>query len=483
MHDMSHDHHSVKPKRVLGIFVLATLNLAVITSLRNMPLVAQYGLSSITYYLIAALVFIFPTALVAAELATGWPKAGGVYIWVREAFGERWGFLAIWLQWVHNLPWYPAMLSFIGTLFAYGVRSQSLLSNRGYTLAVILIGFWAITFFNFYGVKTSGWFSSASVIVGAIIPGIFLIILGIVWLSTGKPINVVLEWKFIFPELSEFKNIGFLAGLFLAFGGLEVAAVHAKDVKDPRKNFPRAIFLAAIFSLVLFILGSLAIAFVIPKNDISLVAGIMEAFVAILQSFKLTGLIPVVAFLIAIGAIGELNAWILGVAKGLFITGRHGSLPPILQKVNKHDIPTNILIFQAIVVSLSSIVFLFMDSLSSAYWILIALSAQLYLGMYILMFMAGIRLRYTKPHVIRKYRVSKGNTGMWIVAGTGIFAAFFAIIVGFIPPAQLEIKNVFAYEFFMIFGFVFLTIIPLIIYYFRKPRWLPKPHNDLLDGH
>lgn len=475
-------HHSVRPNRVLGIFVLATLNLAVITSLRNMPLVAQYGLSSISYYLIAAFVFILPTALVSAELATGWPKAGGVYIWVREAFGEKWGFLAIWLQWVHNLPWYPAMLSFIGTLIAYGVRSESLLANKGYTLAVILIGFWAITLFNFFGVKTSGWFSSACVIVGAILPGLFLIVLGIMWMIKGMPLQIDFTWKNTLPDLSEMKNIGFMTGMFLAFAGLEVTAVHAKDVKEPRKNYPKAIFLSAIFSLVLFILGSLAIAIVIPRQEISLVAGIMEAFAKILTYFNMSGFTPIVAFLIAIGAIGELNAWVLGLAKGLFITGRHGSLPPFFQKVNEHNIPTNLLIFQAIIVSLAGVVFLFMDTLSAAYWVLIALSAQLYLGMYFLMFIAAIKLRYKKPHVERKYRIGEGNFGMWFIAGVGSLAAIFAIIVGFIPPAQLEIQNILVYELFTIGGFVLLSVFPLVIYFFRKPEWKPTIHNDLLNG-
>ncbi len=138
--------HSVKPKRVLGIFVLATLNLAVITSLRNMPLVAKYGLSSVSYYLIAALVFIFPTALVAAELATGWPKAGGVYIWVREAFGERWGLSAVWLQWLHNLPWYPAMLAFVGTLIAYAVKAPHLAQNKTFYFSLSSSDFGVLPF-------------------------------------------------------------------------------------------------------------------------------------------------------------------------------------------------------------------------------------------------------------------------------------------------------------------------------------------------
>ncbi|MCH9634511.1 MAG: Glutamate/gamma-aminobutyrate antiporter [Chlamydiae bacterium] len=475
--------HSVKPKRVLGIFVLATLNLAVITSLRNMPLVARYGLSSISYYLIAAIVFIVPTALVSAELATGWPKAGGVYIWVREAFGERWGLSAVWLQWLHNLPWYPAMLAFIGTLLAYAFNAPSLIANKNFMLLVILLGFWGITFINFFGVKTSGWFSSFCVIIGAIIPGLFLITLGLVWMAKGMPTQIQFEWNAVLPSLSQFDNIGFLAATFLAFAGLEVTAVHAKDVKEPRKNFPKAIFLSAIFSLVLFVLGSLAIAIVLPKNEISLVAGIMEAFAKILSIYKMSGLVPITAILIALGAIGELNAWILGLAKGLFITARHGSLPPVFQKVNKHNIPTNLLLFQASVVSASGIVFYFMDALSSAYWVLMTLSAQLYLTMYILMFLAGLRLRYSKPNVVRKYRISEGNGGMWIVSMIGTVAALFAIVVGFMPPKELVFSHTMLLEFIMIGVFLIFFFIPHIIFSIRKPSWVPTAHKDLLEGH
>ncbi len=475
--------HSVKPQRVLGIFVLATLNLAVITSLRNMPLVAKYGLSSVSYYLIAAIVFIFPTALVAAELATGWPKAGGVYIWVREAFGERWGLSAVWLQWLHNLPWYPAMFAFVATLIAYAINAPHLIQSKNFILLVILVGFWGITLFNFFGVKTSGWLSSFCVIVGAILPGAFLITLGIIWLARGMPTEIAFTWKNTLPSFSQFNNIGFLAATFLAFAGLEVTAVHAKDVINPRKNYPRAIFLSAIFSLVLFVLGSLAIAIVLPQKDISLVAGIMEAFAKILAIYKISGLVPWIGLLIALGAIGELNAWILGLAKGLFITARHGSLPPVFQRVNKHNTPTNLLIFQAIVVTIAGIVFYFMDTLSSAYWVLMTLSAQLYLTMYIFMFLAAIRLRYSKPNVIRKYRVSEGNGGLWAVTMVGIIAAAFAIIMGFFPPEELSLTNIFQLELFMIIAFLIFFGIPHLIYYLRKPSWLPTAHKDLLDGH
>lgn len=475
MHDSSSH-----PHRVLGVFVLALLNMAVITSLRNLPLVAQYGLGSVFYYLIAALLFIIPSALVSAELATGWPKGGGVYIWVREAFGDRWGFVAIWLQWVHNVPWYPALLSFIGTTFAYGIGLTGLVENKLYTFLIIVVGFWGSTLLNFLGIKTSSWFSSLCVIVGSLIPGVAIIALGIIWVVSGNPIQTPLSARFILPDFSSFNNIVFLTGLFLAFAGLEVNAVHAREVKNPQKNFPRAIFIAAFVTLGMFILGSLAIAIVIPHEKISLVAGLMEAYHAMFSTFHLDWVTNVIALLIVFGAYGELNAWIAGPSKGLFVTARHGSLPPVFQKVNKEGVPINLLIFQASIVTIASLVFLFTPSLSTAYWILIALSAQIYLLMYFLMFIAAIRLRYTKPNVHRTYRVSKGNLGMWIVAGVASIASLFAMVVGFFPPSQLPIGNFLAYELFLILTLVLLFILPLIIYQSRKPSWMPTIHHDPL---
>ena len=93
------------------------LTIVAVVSLRSLPTMATYGLGSITLYVIPALLFLVPTALVAAELATGWK--GGVYVWVREAMGNRWGFEAIWLQWVQNVVWYPTQLAFVAASLAY----------------------------------------------------------------------------------------------------------------------------------------------------------------------------------------------------------------------------------------------------------------------------------------------------------------------------------------------------------------------------
>ncbi len=463
-----------KKRRVISIFVLAMLNVAIMASLRNLPLVASYGLSASVFFLIVAIFFLIPTALVSAELATGWPKTGGVYIWIREALGDRWGFFAIWMQWAHNVAWYPVILSFVASSLAY-VIDPALVENKVYIVSVILVSFWGMTFINYLGIKTSSWFSTIGVIIGTIIPGIFIISLGMTWLGEGRPIETPISWSAVMPDFSSFGHFSFLAGLFLAFAGLEVSSAYASDVKDPQKNYPKSIILAAIITFTIFMLGALAIAVVVPKNEISLITGLMEAFQKFFGAYGFGGpILPIMAILLAIGAVAEVNAWIVGPVKGLYATSIHGNLPPLFQRLNRFGMPTYLLLVQGIIVSITSLVFLELPTLSASFWILSAMSAQIYLVMYILLFISAIRLRYTKPHVPRTYRVPYKSRGIWTVSILGIIACVFAIILAFVPPTQLNIGSLAFYESFLIIGLLVMAAIPLIIYQMRKPHWIKE---------
>jgi glutamate:GABA antiporter len=466
-----------KPRRVLSIFILAMMNVSIMASLRNLPLVAEFGLSAICFFFIIALFFLIPCALISAELATGWPKSGGVYIWVREGLGDRWGFMAIWMQWVHNVAWYPVIMSFVAVTAAFLI-SPELANNKFFVLSVILIGFWGMTFLNYLGIKTSGWFSAIGVIVGTILPGIFIIFLGFSWFIGDHQIQTTISWDALIPSFADLGNLVFLAGMFLAFAGLEVSAAYASDVKDPQKNYPRAIILGSVITFSLFMLGSLAIAFVIPKQEISLVAGLMDAFKIFFQYYHLSWILPIMAVLLIIGAIAEVNSWIIGPVRGLYETSIHGNLPPYFQKVNHRNVPTRLLFFQAVLTSVVSLVFLYMPQISSGFWILTALSAQGYLIMYILMFIAAIKLRYSKPHVPRAYRVPFNHKGIWLFSSMGVLSSTFAILLCFVPPTNLKVGNPSVYMLMLIVGLFIMCAIPHWIYHCRKPSWTLSIKKD-----
>ncbi len=458
-------------RRVLSVFTLAMINVAAIATLKNFATMSEYGWSLIFYFAVASIVFFIPTSLVSAELATGWPQTGGVYIWVKEGLGPRWGFLAIWLQWFENVIWYPTILSFTASTIAY-VFNPELASNKFFALGVILVAFWGFTLLNLLGMKASGLISTVGVIAGTIIPGSLIIIMGIVWLAQGNDLQIPFSMSALIPDLTKMGNLTYLVAVLLALAGMEMSAVHAQEVKDPQRDYPRAIFLSAIIILVITVFGSLAISFVVPKDQISLTAGVMEAFEQFFRAYHITWVVPIIALLTAAGALGMVSTWIVGPSKGLLATAEHGDLPPLFQRTNRHGMPAPLLILQAIIVSVLAMVFLFMPSVSASFWILTALTIQLYLIMYVLMFISAIRLRYTHADVTRAYRVPLGNFGMWIVAGLGIAGATLAIIVGFIPPTGSE--SPFRYIAFLVVGIVLTCIVPLIVHAFRKPSWVPK---------
>ena len=460
---------STARKVKMGVFTLAMLNVAAIASLRGLPAMAEYGLSSIFFYVLAAVVFLIPTSLVSAELATGWPQKGGVYLWVKEAYNPRLGFLAIWLQWIQNVIWFPTVLSFAAGAVAYLINPD-LAKNGAFTVVVILVVYWGATLLSFRGMGIAGLLGSWGVILGTLLPGAVIVILAVVFLADGNPPAMSGTGTRLIPNFSNFGSIVLAIGTFLYFAGMEMNAVHATEVDNPRSNYPKAIFIAVVIILAIFILGTLAIALVVPQKDISLTAGIMQAYTKFFDQFQMTWAVPVMGVLLAFGAFGGVITWVAGPSRGLLEVGQNGYLPPFFQKTNKHDVQVHILLVQGAIVTLLALCFLFMPNVSSSYWILSAMTVQLYLIMYILMFAAALRLRATQPDVERAYKVP----AIGLVGGVGLLAAALAILIGFDPPSQFGTGSPVAYVGILVAGIVILSGAPLLIYQLRKPGWVQE---------
>ena len=145
-------------KKILGVFTLAMINVAAVLSIRNFPSMAIYGWSCIGWYIIGTILFLIPISLAGAELATGWPEGGGVYAWVKQAFGEKGGFLAIFCEWSNNLVWFPTVLAFIASTLAFAI-TPSLAANPWYMFSVMMLAFWGTTLIAYFGEEASTKFS------------------------------------------------------------------------------------------------------------------------------------------------------------------------------------------------------------------------------------------------------------------------------------------------------------------------------------
>lgn len=471
----------------LGVFTLAIMNVTAVVSLRGLPAEAIYGVSSAFYYLFAAIVFLIPTALVAAELAAMFQdKQGGVFRWVGEAYGKKIGFLAIFLQWVESTIWYPTVLTFGAVSLAFigmnDAHDMALASNRFYTLAVVLIIYWAATFISLKGMGWVGKVSKIGGLVGTIIPAGLLVLLAIIYLSTGGQSQMDFSGNF-FPDLSHFDNLVLAASIFLFYAGMEMGGIHVKDVENPSKNYPKAVFIGSAITVLIFILGTFSLGIIIPEKDINLTQSLLVGFDNYFRYIHASWLGPVIAVALAFGVLAGVLTWVAGPSKGIYSVGKAGYLPPFFQKANSKGIQKNILYLQGGAVTVLSLLFVVMPSVQSFYQILSQLTVLLYLIMYLLMFSSAIYLRYILKKADRPFRIGKkGNGLMWFVGGLGFCGSLLAFVLSFIPPGQIEVGSNAVWYTVLFLGCIIVVAAPFIIYARRKPSWV-DPNSQFEPFH
>ena len=460
----------------LSVATLAIMNVTAVVSLRGLPAEAEYGLSSAFYYLFAALVFLIPTALVAAELAAMFAdKQGGVFRWVGEAFGKRMGFLAIWLQWVESTIWYPTVLTFGAVSLAFigmnDAHDMSLASNRLYTLVVVLAIYWLATFISLKGMSWVGKVSKIGGLVGTIIPAGLLVVLAIVYLVSGGHSQLDFKGDF-FPDFSNFNNLVLASSIFLFYAGMEMGGIHVKDVDNPSVNYPKAVFIGSFITVLIFVLGTFSLGIIIPKSEINLTQSLLVGFDRYFDFIRASWLSPIIAIALAFGVLAGVLTWVAGPSKGIFAVGRAGYLPPFFQKTNSIGVQKNILFIQGGIVTLLGLLFVVMPSVQSFYQILSQLTVLLYLIMYLMMFAAAIYLRYNMKKANRPFRIgSKGNGLMWLIAGMGFLGSLLAFVLSFIPPGQIAVGSNAMWYSVLVIGCIVVVAVPLVIYAMRKPSW------------
>jgi amino acid transporter len=365
-----------------------------------------------------------------------------------------------------------SILTFIAATLAY-FFDPKLADNKLFEFLIIVLIWWCFTFLNFRGLKTYSKISSYSVVIGTFIPAIILIIGGLWYIFSGNPVQLTLQPTFedLIPDFSSLTNLVLLVTFVFVFIGIEMTATHAKEIKDVHKNYPLGILIVGIITTIVGVIGSLIVAMIVPVENLNLLAGIMQTFQVIFESIGLSWLVKVFALLIVLGAVGQVSTWILGPVRGLFITAKEGMLPPILQKKNENGIPTNMLIFQAIMITFWGAVYVLLPGgVNSSFWMLFALTTAVYIVMYWLMYASAIKLKYSHPDVKRSFSIPGGKLGMWIVAGFGFLSMVFLFILALLPPSQIsEGSN--NYLAFMLFGTLVVVAVPLIIYHFKKPEW------------
>ena len=425
--------------RSLNPVLLTGMTLAMIAGVTLSPTLAASGPSALTIIAICAVIMLIPTSLVAAELGTGWPHDGGVYLWVRSAFGPRLGFVAIWLQWLDQMIFLPTSLAFVAATAAYIGGDTALANNRFYLVAVIVAIIWIATLVNMLGLRESGRFGTVGIVIATIIPSLIIIGLAVAFVSSDGSTEVSFAVSNWIPTGSQLTF--FVTGIN-AYVAIEVTAAFVRRIKNPSKDYPRALLGAGLIDFVLLFFVTFAIMIAVPKSQLSAVSGFMETYDYLLGDFGLSKLLPIIAAMIALGWVGRVTNIFIGPATSLLTSARFGHLPEFLTVENSRSAPRNLLLVQAVIATVAAAPFAFLPDPSTAFVMLATLAVSLYLVMYLLMFAAAIKLRYSHPGIKRPFRVPGGKAGMWIVAGVGFGASIFALAVGLKRPDDLSVESV-----------------------------------------
>lgn len=430
---------SSSPSALLGIRDIVFMNVIAILSLRQIPNVAPYGASAILLWILAASCLFFPLALVCGELSTGWPKDGGIFVWVREAFGHRVAWIVVVCFLYSCVLFFPLMLQFGFTAIGY-VVSPELAENKTFIGLGSMVVFWLLTLMNVRGMEWTKAINAVSAWLGVFIPSGVLILLAVVWLLTGHPMSTDYtfgsQWL---PDLTQWDTIVFLSSMMFAFAGLEVAPMIAGRTKNPQRDFPRAMALSALVIVGIYILGTIAVNTLVPAQKTDIVAGIMQAMRSAADTLGAPWLLPAMAICLFFGALGQINSWLVGPIYMLQEASKEGHLlgDKIATLHPKYGTPAFALYTQAVLVSIFCFSTFISPSVAAAYWMLTALTTICYFIPYLCMFPAYWRLRVTQPNVPRSFRIP-GRVLPVLCPLLGWCSIAFAVILVFIPPAEID---------------------------------------------
>jgi amino acid transporter len=456
---------------------LAFMTTGSVASLRAAPTMAVFGLAAVFLYVVPAILFLVPQALVAAELASGW--SGGVYRWVSEGLSGPMGLLAIWCQFAMTIFYYPTLLAYVASTLAY-VIDPALADSGLYTGIIIVVLFWTGVLVSARGMDAIAKLASSGLVLGTLIPGVILVVLGCVYLFQGNASAAPMNASHILPPWTGIASLVLIVNNFLSYMGMEMNAVHVNKLEKPATQFPKAMFLSLGLVLLIFILPALAIAWVVPASTLSLTAGVMQAFSQFFEYFNIGFLVPVIAICLVTASLGGMLGWLAGPSKGLLLIGRQkGYLPPYFQKLNEQGIQVNILVAQGGVTTLIALLYVFIPNVSSAYWILSVMTTEVYMIVYLLMFVAAVKLRRNQPDHPRGYRAPM----LSLLCVVGLLSSLAAFLIGFVPPSQFGSGGVVSYGLLILAGIVLIGLLPpYLLLKFRKPSWQVEPEGTDESG-
>jgi glutamate:GABA antiporter len=427
--------HSVRLEQRLTLRDLVLFNLVAIIGIPWVATAAKAGPGSITLWILAALLFFVPQGVAVIQLAADLPDEGGIYAWTRKELGEVHGFVCGWCYWINNVLYYPSLLiaAAVTATFVIGKGESGLADNWTYVLPFTLTGLIVAMALNVAGVGTGKWLQNIGGL-GVFVPGLVLVALGLYRLCAGLPANAI-RLADLKPDLGNLPMLNLWATIAFAFSGLELSSTMASEIRNPRRNLPRSIYLAAPIIALIYIVGTCAMLWLMPREQINVVAGPLQAIAA---GGGVNGwwLVAVMAFLLTVARIGGVGAWLVGSSRVAFVIGLDRYFPAAFSRIHpRWKTPYVAILVQGAI----AILFLLLSvvgkgtTVETAFLILIDMSLLIYFVPYLYLFICLV------VHCWKQRSgtliIPGGRMGALLAGVSGASITLFAMVVAMFPPA------------------------------------------------
>ena len=448
----------------MGFWDVLLFNIATVLGPRWIAAAAHNGASSISLWIIAAVLFFVPTALVIVELSSRFPEEGGLYAWSRDAFGEFHGFVAGWTYWVYTFFYLPGLCVASVSMSAYvgGIGGTHLAQDRTFLLAGSFVLLFAAVYLNIIGLRIGKWLQNAGG-VGTYVPLLILVgIAFVVWRTQGSVTHFT--WAAILPRWN-WDSVNFWPQLAFAFTGLELVSAMSDEVHEPQKTLPRAIFGSGVLIALIYIAGTIAVLVLLNDAAVRPDSGVFQAITAASAVLKVGAIGIIAALLVTVGNAGGVGSTVTGIARVPFTVGVDRYLPAAFSRVHpRWKTPHVSILVQAVISAAILLVSQISDTTFGAYQFLVAATVILYFIPFLYMYAAAIKLAYRadREKVPGAILIPGGKAGVWIASGLGFLVVLLGIVLSFVPPGGTENKLLFAVK--LIIGTGFAVLLGVVLY-------------------
>jgi glutamate:GABA antiporter len=471
--------------RVLGRADLILFSVCAILTIDTLASAASMGVSWFTWWAITMALFFVPYGLMTAELGAAWPAEGGLYVWVREAMGPRWGSLAAWFYWINMTYWTASVyMVFAGTfqsIFLGRGLPPALREGAGATwlqagIAILLT--WLTVAVGIVRLDVSKWLPSLG---GVVKVAIFLGLggLGLASLLRGRPPANPFTAAELVPRWGD--SMRFLPVLVYNALGFELMSSAGEEMRDPQRDVPRVILVSGLVIAAVYTLGALGILLAVPLGELSIVTGTWDALQVLGRQWGAAGgrlvLLLGIGFLYA--CVANVVTWSLGVNRVAAAAASEGAMPRGLGRLHRR-FQTPYVAF-VVMGAIATLLLVGNAALSrradNVFWMIFKLSGVCFLVSYLMVFPAFVILRRRRADRARPYRMPGGAAAAWTAAAFCWAFIAGATLLFFMPAPTAEDHAGAVRESWLLVGETLATLVVGLLLMPRRVRAPGTPHR------